>query len=231
MTTIPEVDLPIKDLIEGKKVVVYTANNKGEFPNTFMKTFIPSSIPLETEWFVGYTPIIIDGFNMIEISDIIAKGLQSFNIVNHSFKRYNQYNEANMDNEKLEIIMSDEDIKNQIESKKVIINFELTRVYDKKIKELYVDYGREADTWTTQLYEAKLFKSDSNASVPFIENIATIRGITVDVLATKILEKSIKFTQEISTLIGTKQKFSDRVKTSNTNEELNDILSEINNVK
>ena len=228
MTTIPEVDLPIKDLIEGKKIVIYTASNKGEFPNTFMKTFIPSSITLNGTWYVGYTPMIIEGFNMIEIPDIIAKGLQSFNIVNHSFKRYNQYNEANKDNEKLEIIMSDEDIKNQIASKKVIINFELIRVYDKKIKELYIDYGREADTWITQLDEAKLFKSDSNASVPFIENLAKIREITVDELATKIIEKVASFNLTMSTMIGTKQKFSDKVKKANTNEELNDILNEIN---
>ncbi len=230
MTIIPEVDAPIADSITGKKVVIYTASNKGEFPNSFMKTFIPSSIPLANDWYVGYTPLIIDGFNMVEISDIIVKGLQSYNIVNGSSKRYDQYNVANPNNEKLEIIMSEEDITNQIASKKFLINFELTRVYDIKIKSLYVEYGSEADSWNIQLEEAKAFTIDNQASVPFIVNLATIREIPLTELVTLILAKADVFSLAMSTLIGNKQKFADKVKASLTDLELINIITEIGNV-
>jgi len=227
MKEIPAVDLPITDLIEGKKVVIYTANNKGEFPNTFMKTFIPSSIPIDAEWFVGYTPIIIDGFNMLEIPDDIAKGLQSFNIINHSMKRYNQYNQMNENNEKLEIIMSDEDVAKQIEAKKYLLQYELVRLYDIKIKDLYTSYGLEKDTWAIQLEEAQSFKKDNMVDTPFLTNIAAIRKVSIETLVNKILSKSDEYKRNISTLIGNKQLFTDRIKSATTNEELNIIFDEI----
>jgi len=230
MTNIPEVDLPIEEQIVGKLVVIYTANSRGEFPHSFTKSFIPSSIPLANDWFVGYAPYIIDGFNMVEIPDIIAKGLQSYNIINGSFKRYDQYNRANENNEKLEIIMSSEDIKNQLVSKKFLINYELRRVYDMKIKKLYVEYGNEVDTWNIQLEEAKAFTANNNTPTPFIANLATIRGIELSTLVTTILTKAEAFSIAMSTLIGTKQKFSDNVKVSTTDLELINIINEIGNV-
>jgi hypothetical protein len=230
MTTIPTIDLPISDKIIGKKVVIYTTNNKGEFPNSFMKVFIPSSIPIDMAWYVGYTPFIIDGFNMVEIPDIIAEGLQSFNIVNGSFKRYNQYNVANPNNDKLEIIMSESDLIKQLNAKKFLIQFELIRIYDNKIKELYTLYGSESDTWTTQLSEAKEYTKDQSAIIPFITNVASIRGIKVDDLVKTILQKAEVFTSTISTIIGNKQLFSDRVEAASNDSELISIINELSNV-
>lgn len=230
MTNIPEVDLPITELIIGKIVVIYTANNKGEFPNSFTKAFIPSSISLSNDWYVGYTPHIIDGFNMVEIPDIIAKGLQSYNVINGVTKKYDMYTVLNDGGKKLLIDMNAEELLNQLNSKKFLINSELTRIYDIKIKELYISYGRESDTWTTQLSEAKEFTLDSTAIVPFIANMATIRGIELSDLVATILEKAKIFSLAISTLIGNKQLFSDRVSTSSTDLSLNTIITEIGNV-
>ncbi len=154
MTNIPEVDLPITESIIGKTVVIYTANNKGEFPNSFTKAFIPSSISLSNDWYVGYTPHIIDGFNMVEIPDIIAKGLQSYNVINGVTKKYDMYTVLNDGGKKLLIDMNAEELLNQLNSKKFLINFELTRIYDIKIKSLYIAYGSETDTWGIQLEEA-----------------------------------------------------------------------------
>ena len=230
MTTIPLIDLPITELIIGKKVVIYTANNKGEFPNSFTKAFIPSSIPLNNDWYVGYTPFIIDGFNMVEVSDIIAKGLQSFNIINGVTKKYNMFNILNENNEKIKIEMSPDDLLNQLNSKKFLIGFELTKLYDIKIKNLYIKYGSETDTWGIQLEEAKRFVENNQSSTPFISNMATIRGIELEVLAQSILEKAAIYSLEISTLIGNKYKFSDRVKTATLDSELVDIINDIKNV-
>ncbi len=227
MVTIPQVDLPREELITGKRMVIYTANAKGEFPNTFAKTFIPSSIPLENQWFVGYAINIIDGFNMFEIPDEIGAGLQSFNIINGSFKAYDQYNVANPDLEKLEIIMSQEDIDNQIASKMFLIEYELMRVFDKQLKLIYSTYGTEADTWTIQLTEAKAYINDNAAEVPFITNLASIRGLVLLDLANRIIAKAELFSLASSTLVGQKQLFSDRAKACLTNEELNIVLADI----
>lgn len=227
MVTIPLIDVPRTDLITGKRLVIYTANEKGEFPNTFAKTFIPSSIPLENKWYVGYAIDIIGGFNMFEIPDIIGSGLQSYNIINGSFKAYNQYNILNPDSEKLEIVMSAEDITNQIASKKFLIDYELMRVYDKQLKLMYSTYGIEADTWTIQLTEAKAYIADINADVPFLTNLANIRGINLLELANLVMTKADQFSTYSSTLIGQKQLFADRAKACLTNEELNIVLADI----
>lgn len=230
MVIIPQIDLPREELITGKRMVIYTANEKGEFPNTFDKTFIPSSISLENQWFIGYTINIIDGFNMFEIPDIIGIGLQSYNIINGSIKAYNQYNIANPNLEKLEIVMSEEDIVNQIRSKKFLIEYELMRVYNKKLKLLYGNYGVEADTWNLQLTEANAYIADNNSVVPFITNLANIRGIDLLELANLIVAKALEFSIASSTLIGQKQLFLDRAKACSTNEELNVVLSDIDEI-
>ena len=230
MIQIPEIDSQIKELVQNKKIVLYTANSNGEFPHSFTKSFVPSAIPINLEWYVGYTPFIIEGFNMIEISYEISQGLQMFNIENGTFKRYDRYGLPNENDEKLEIIMTEVELSTQVKSKKFVLKQELKRLYDTKINLEYQSYGREADSWNIQLEEAKMFISDKSSDVPFIRNISEIRGVDLQLFVDTILKKADLFNKKLSSLIGNKQKLSDLIEKTTDNKGLNLLISKLNNV-
>ena len=53
--------------VEDKFLVIYTANKKGQMPNSFDKSVIPSSVPMNSRWYLGYTNKILEDFNMFKI--------------------------------------------------------------------------------------------------------------------------------------------------------------------
>ena len=227
MIQIPEIDSQIEYLVKNKKIVLYTANSNGEFPHSFTNSFVPSAIPINLEWYVGYTPFIIDGFNMVEISYEIAQGLQMFNIENGVFKRYDRYGLPNKNDEKLEIIMTSNELDAQVKSKQFVLKQELKRIFDKKIELEYKTYGRESDSWNIQLEEAQLFIKDNNADVTFIKNISEIRGVDLQIFVDTILTKSELFNKKLSSLIGNKQKLSDLIEKTKDDKGLNSIILEL----
>lgn len=231
MTVIPEMDLTIANIISGKKAVVYSSNEKGEFPNTFDKSFIPSSITLTNNWYIGYTNSIIDGFNMIELTDNELYGLQFFNIIDGDIKKYDKFGRINPDEEKLEIVLLPEETVKQKNSKALLLDLELSKVYTRKIKLLYSSYPEvERDTWNIQYDEAVKYQLDNTASVPFITTLATARGVELSILVTLIISKANFFRDALATLIGEKQKYSDRIVTSIDNIALNTLLTEIDTI-
>jgi len=223
--TIPEIDYPIINKVKDKKIVIYTANNVGEFPHNFTKSFIPSSIPIKLDWYVGYTNIILEDFNMIEISLDIAKGLQTFNIINHSKKRYDQYNRPNPNNEKKEIIMTDDELYLQVKAKKFLIEKEIIRMFDKKIDNLYKQYGRESDSWDIQYSEAIEYKN-GDMDTPFIDILSSERNISKEILIEKIITKNKEFKQIFAKIIAEKQILEDRLKIMDTDILLNLFIDE-----
>lgn len=80
-----------------------------------------------------------------------------------------------------------------------------------------------------RLYLTILYNENYTVVVPFISNMANIRGIELDTLVTAILNKATIFSQLIS-MVGTKQLFSDRIEASLTNDSLNSIITELRNV-
>jgi len=232
LTTIPKIDNDLYDLVKDKKIVIYTPNKKGEMPNTFNKGVIPSSIPLNIRWFMGYTNIIMEDFNMFEISEDIAKGLQSFNIINGIYKRYDQYFVANPDNEKLQINMSDDDIVAQIASKKVLITYELSYIYNNKFNELYRYYGSESNTWNLQIEEAQKYLADTsspidNTKYPILNTISTSRNIDIANVAQSIIDNNNAYIAAVGTLLGQKYSFKDKITSATTNEELNTLKDQL----
>jgi len=222
---VPEIDYPIINNIKDKKIVIYTANKVGEFPHNFTKSFIPSSIPIKLDWYVGYTNIMLDDFNMIEIPLDIARGLQSFNIINHSKKRYDQYNRPNPNNEKKEIIMTEDEIYLQVKAKKFLIEKEIIRIFNKKIDSLYNQYGRESDSWEIQYSEAIEYKNGNN-DTPFIDILSSKRNISKELLIEKIIAKNKEFKQKFAKIIAEKHTLEDKLKNMNTDTLLNLFIDE-----
>ena len=175
------------------KSVVYRPNYKGEFPSNFMKRFIPSNISLGNGWYVGYSPFILDGFNMFEINLSILEGLQFFNIDNHSFEKYDRYNNMNENLEKKEILLTEDELKKQLSSIKYILLLHIDYIYNIKMKDLYGSYGKESDTWGLQLEEANKYLNDKNNEVKFLKAIAMERRISLDELASNIINNADNF--------------------------------------
>lgn len=221
-----EVDMTIEEVIAGKKIVLYTPNMNGEMPNASIKQFVPSGVIMGglDGWFVGYTPVIIDGYNMIEITEEIACGLQYFTIEDGITKKYNAVGSLNPDGEKLLITLTDEQKTQQLVSKKYAMVVALNKKLDRKLTSYFNQFSVvEKSTWDIQLAEAKAYTVDNTASTPILSAIATERGLTVGDLAAKVLIKAASYQEMVAKLIGEKQALETRIQTASTNAELNDL--------
>ena len=74
----------------------------------------------------------------------------------------------------------------------------------------------EIASWDLQESEAKAYQSDPQASVPFIEGMATQRGITVDDLANRIITNSAAYKTLGSEVFGKRQKYFDQIEAATT---------------
>ena len=72
----------------------------------------------------------------------------------------------------------------------------------------------ERDTWTKQETEARAYQADATAIVPFITNLSTTRGVPLDYLVTKIIEKADAYAIAVGTLTGERQRREDELAVS-----------------
>jgi len=63
----------------------------------------------------------------------------------------------------------------------------------------------ERETWAIQKEEALAYKADNNADTPFLKSLADAKGITIDDLATAILDNNSKFMQLSAKALSDKQ--------------------------
>ena len=220
-----EADIALAELTANKKIVLYTHNMNGEMPNASIKQFIPSTVMIPLgDWFMGYTPTIIDGYNMIEISEEIATGLQYFSIEDGVTKKYNAVGTLNPDGEKLLITLTDEQKVQQLVSKKYAMVVVLNKKLDRKLTSYFNQFSSvEKATWDIQLAEAKSYTADNTASTPILSTIATERGLTVDDLVGKVLVKASAYQEMVAKLIGEKQSLETKIQKSTLDSELNDL--------
>lgn len=81
------------------------------------------------------------------------------------------------------------------------------------IESLTADYPQaEKDTFWIQELEAKAYTDDNTASTPFIENLATSRGISKAELVTKILANAQNLKNATAVKLGEYQAFVDSLK-------------------
>lgn len=96
---------------------------------------------------------------------------------------------------------------------------------DQELNVIKAGYPRgEVDSWLKQEQQARLFinglSESTPPSVPLLTAIAAERGITVELLATKIIEKADAFEVLSGTLIGKRQALETRINEALTIEEL-----------
>lgn len=85
----------------------------------------------------------------------------------------------------------------------------------------------EIDSFYRQEKEALTKKANQNAETPMLSSIALSRGVSLDDLVDKVLEKAELFASIMGGIIGQRQKFEDRALGAETLEQLTDIEIEV----
>ena len=93
---------------------------------------------------------------------------------------------------------------------------------------LLVGYPQtEIESFYRQEKEALAKQANPQVSTPMLEQIARVRGVPLDVLISKVIEKSAQFAVAIGIIIGQRQAFEDRLLALKTSEELTALEQEI----
>ena len=93
---------------------------------------------------------------------------------------------------------------------------------------LLVGYPQtEIESFYRQEKEALAKQANPKAETPMLEQIARVRGVPLDLLIEKVIEKSSQFAVEIGVIIGQRQAFEDRLLATKTLEELTALEKEI----
>lgn len=93
---------------------------------------------------------------------------------------------------------------------------------------LLVGYPQtEIESFYRQEKEALAWQADHNTPTPMLSQIARVRGVPLEVLIEKVIEKSAQFAVAIGIIIGQRQAFEDRLLALKTPEELTSLEQEI----
>ena len=85
----------------------------------------------------------------------------------------------------------------------------------------------EIESFYRQEKEALAWQADHNTPTPMLSQIARVRGVPLDILISKVIEKSAQFAVAIGIIIGQRQAFEDRLLALKTPEELTSLEQEI----
>ena len=85
----------------------------------------------------------------------------------------------------------------------------------------------EIESFYRQEKEALAWQADHNTPTPMLSQIARVRGVPLEVLIEKVIEKSAQFAVAIGIIIGQRQAFEDRLLALKTPEELIALEQEI----
>lgn len=99
---------------------------------------------------------------------------------------------------------------------------------DKLKSGLLVGYPQtEIESFYRQEKEALAKQANPKAETPMLEQIARVRGVPLDLLIEKVIEKSNQFAVAIGIIIGKRQQFEDRLLALKTPEDLAALEQEI----
>ncbi|WP_114935503.1 hypothetical protein [Neisseria lactamica] len=85
----------------------------------------------------------------------------------------------------------------------------------------------EIDSFYRQEKEALAYREDKTAPTPMLAQIAAARGVELDVLIGKVLEKSARLAVAVGTIIGKRQQLEDKLNTIETAPGLDALEKEI----
>lgn len=114
-----------------------------------------------------------------------------------------------------------------VQQKEGLLN-KLADKADKLKSGLLVGYPQtEIESFYRQEKEALAKQANPKAETPMLEQIARARGVPLDVLIEKVIEKSNQFAVAIGIIIGKRQQFEDRLLALKAPEELTALEQEI----
>lgn len=85
----------------------------------------------------------------------------------------------------------------------------------------------EIESFYRQEKEALAWQADHNTPTPMLSQIARVRGVPLDMLISKVIEKSAQFAVAIGIIIGQRQAFEDRLVALKTPDDLTALKQEI----
>nr|DAT20175.1 MAG TPA: hypothetical protein [Bacteriophage sp.] len=85
----------------------------------------------------------------------------------------------------------------------------------------------EIESFYRQEKESLAWQADHNTPTPMLSQIARVRGVPLDVLIEKVIEKSAQFAVAIGIIIGKRQAFEDRLLALKTPNDLTALEKEI----
>lgn len=85
----------------------------------------------------------------------------------------------------------------------------------------------EIESFYRQEKEALTWQADHNTPTPMLSQIARVRGVPLEMLIEKVIEKSAQFAVAIGIIIGQRQAFEDRLLALKTPEDLTTLEQEI----
>lgn len=85
----------------------------------------------------------------------------------------------------------------------------------------------EIESFYRQEKEALAWQADHNTPTPMLSQIARVRGVPLDMLINKVIEKSAQFAVAIGIIIGQRQAFEDRLVALKTPDDLTALKQEI----
>jgi len=208
------------------KKVIYKINNKGEFPNKYLKSFVPSKYFITEKYFAGETNVILDEFDMIEISEEEYKMLSLLHVEDGKYSKFNSEGDVQT---KTIITLSDEEKKNQIYILKKICKIIIKDKIDEELNELYKEFStEERNTWTLQKTEAENYlKTNDINTAPFISKLAEERKIPLIEFANKILNKANQMKEKQIAILSKYQNMRKIVKDSNDFKIIKEIFEKI----
>lgn len=82
----------------------------------------------------------------------------------------------------------------------------------KRLQSLASPYGpEERESWATQQREARSWLADHASPIPMISAMATVRGITIDQMVSKIMENVALFEAASGQILGLQQRLLDQI--------------------
>lgn len=111
---------------------------------------------------------------------------------------------------------------------KTALAFRLAEKADELKNSLLAGYPQvEIDSFYRQEKEALARQADNNAPTPMLAQIAAARGVELDVLIEKVIEKSARLAVAVGAVIGKRQQLEDKLNTIETAPGLDALEKEI----
>jgi len=167
--------------------------------------------------------VSIENIDIIEIEDLtlVTEEFKKFNMDDVTFDDYiymsslkkGELKGSEMNKDAKPKKMTKEQKERGLKLLKELKMVKLRKLYEVKMNLLYKEYNIERSTWDKQIMEAKAYKEDNNAEVPFIKQLAETRGVELDVLVNKIIKKADEFSIALGKMLGEQHKYEDLIKT------------------